>query len=59
MSEFVKLYDMILFDKSIPKIYKQDVLKRVQDWFEVGKSLDDDYIKSQYEYLVRVKEATN
>lgn len=59
MSEFVKLYDMILFDKSIPKIYKQDVLMRVQDWFEAGKSLDDDYIKNQYKYLLRVKEATN
>lgn len=59
MSEFVKLYDMILFDKSIPKIYKQDVLKRVQDWFEAGKSLDDDYIKNQYEYLLSIKEAIN
>lgn len=59
MKEFIGLMDMILYDESIPKHVKQDVLKRVQDWFEAGKSLDDDYIKSQYEYLLRVKEATN
>lgn len=59
MSYFTKLYDLVLYDESIPKIYKQDVLIRVQDWFESGKSLDDDYIKNQYEYLLRVKEASN
>ena len=56
MSEFVKIYDMILYDNEIPKHIKQDVLIRVQDWYGAGKSLEDDYIKRQYEYLVRVKE---
>ena len=59
MSYFTRLYDMLLNDKDIPHHVKQDVLIRVQDWFEAGKSLDDDYIKRQYEYLVIVKEATN
>ena len=57
MSEFVKIYDMILYDNEIPKHIKQDVLIRVQDWYGAGKSLEDDYIKRQYEYLVRVKES--
>lgn len=48
MSEFVKLYDLIIYDKSIPKHVKQDVIIRVQDWYEARKSLDDDYIKNQY-----------
>ena len=59
MSYFTRIYDMILNDNEIPHYIKQDVLKRVQDWFEAGKSLDDDYIKNQYEYLLRVKEASN
>ena len=50
---------MILYDESIPKHVKQDVIIRVQDWCMVeGHTQYDDYIKNQYEYLLRVKEAS-
>lgn len=55
MNEFVKLMDMILYDDTIPKIYKQDVVKRINDWCAAGGSEKDDYVKNQYKYLLRVK----
>ena len=55
-SFFIKLMDILLYDEVIPHIYKQDVIKRVNDWCAAGGSETDDYIKRQYEYLLRVKE---
>ena len=50
--------DMILFDDDIPKHIKEDVSKRVHDWLSVeSHSETDDYIKNQYQYLLRVKES--
>lgn len=56
MNEFVKLYDILLHDTEIPHMYKQDVIKRVNDWIKSGGKETDDYVKRQYEYLCRVKE---
>ena len=58
MNEFIGLMDMILYDNEIPKYVKQEVIGRVQDWCEVeGHTQYDDYVKSQYKYLLRVKES--
>ena len=56
--EFLGIMDMILFDEDIPKHVKEDVSKRVHDWLSVeGHSETDDYVKRQYEYLLKVKES--
>ena len=56
--EFLGIMDMILFDDDIPVNVKKDVSKRVHDWLSVeGHSETDDYIKNQYQYLLRVKES--
>lgn len=49
--------DMILFDDEIPVNIKEDVSKHVYDWCSRGGSETDDYVKRQYEYLLRVKES--
>ena len=56
MNEFVALMDILLFDTDIPHHYKQDVIKRVNDWIAAGHSETDDYVKRQYYYLLKVKE---
>ena len=56
MNEFVKLYDTLLYDEVIPHIYKQDVIKRVNDYCGAGGKETDPYIANQYYYLLRVKE---
>ena len=53
MNEFVKLYDILLHDTEIPHIYKQDVIKRVNDWIKAGGKETDPYIANQYHYLLR------
>ena len=56
--EFLGIKDMVLFDEDIPEHVKEDVSKRVHDWLSVeGHSETDDYVKRQYEYLLRVKES--
>ena len=56
--EFLGIKDMVLFDEDIPKYVKEDVSKRVHDWLSVeGHSETDDYVKRQYEYLLKVKES--
>ena len=56
--EFLGIKDMVLFDEDIPKHVKEDVSKRVHDWLSVeGHSETDDYVKRQYEYLLKVKES--
>ena len=55
-SFFIKLMDILLYDEVIPHIYKQDVIKRVNDWCAAGGSETDEYVSRQYEYLLRVKE---
>ena len=55
-SFFIKLMDILLYDEIIPHHYKQDVIKRVNDWCGAGGSEKDDYVKRQCEYLLRVKE---
>ena len=55
--EFLGIMDMILFDDEIPANVKEDVSKRVYDWCSRGGSETDDYIKNQYQYLLRVKES--
>lgn len=55
--EFLGIMDMILFDDEIPANVKKDVSKRVHDWCSSGGSETDDYVKRQYEYLLRVKES--
>ena len=58
--EFLGIKDMVLFDEDIPKHVKEDVSKRVHDWLSVeGHSETDDYIATQYQYLLRVKESIN
>ena len=56
MREFMYLMDLLMYDKEIPKEVKQDTLKRVLDWIELGGSETDDYVKNQYRYLMAVKE---
>lgn len=56
MNEFIGLMDILLYDEVIPHIYKQDVIKRVNDWIKAGGKETDDYVKRQYEYLCRLKE---
>ena len=56
MREFIGLMDILLYDEIIPFMYKQDVIKRVNDWIKAGGKETDDYVKRQYEYLLRVKE---
>ena len=56
MNEFVKLYDILIHDTEIPHMYKQDVIKRVNDWIAGGGKETDDYVKRQYHYLLRVRE---
>ena len=56
--EFLGIKDMILFDEDIPEHIKEDVSKRVHDWLSIeNHSETDDYIKNQYQYLLRVKES--
>ena len=56
--EFLGIMDMILFDDDIPVNVKKDVSKRVHDWLSVeGHSETDDYVKRQYEYLLKVMES--
>ena len=57
--EFLGIKDMVLFDEDIPKHVKEDVSKRVHDWCSRGGGETDDYIKNQYQYLLRVKESIN
>lgn len=56
MREFMYLMDLLMYDRTIPKEVKQDVLKRTLDWVSLGGSESDDYVKNQYYYLMRVKE---
>lgn len=56
MNEFVKLYDILMHDTEIPHMYKQDVIKRVNDWIKAGGKTTDNYIKNQYNYLLRVRD---
>ena len=56
MNEFVKLMDILLYDEVIPHMYKQDVAKRVNDYCGAGGKETDQYIATQYNYLLRVKE---
>ena len=56
MREFIGLMDILLYDEIIPHMYKADVAKRVNDWCAAGGKETDDYVKRQYEYLLRVKE---
>ena len=56
MSEFIKLMDILIYDEIIPHHYKNDVIKRVNDWIAAGHSETDDYVKRQYYYLLRVRE---
>ena len=57
--EFLGIKDMVLFDNDIPEHVKEDVSKRVHDWCSSGGGETDDYIKNQYQYLLRVKESIN
>ena len=57
--EFLGIMDMVLFDEDIPANVKEDVSKRVHDWCSRGGGETDDYIKNQYQYLLRVKESIN
>ena len=57
MREFCYWLDLIMYDKTIPKEIKQDSLKRVLDWLELGGKETDQYIANQYRYLMRVKES--
>ena len=56
MREFIGLMDILLYDEIIPHMYKADVAKRVNDYCGAGGKETDDYVKRQYEYLLRVKE---
>lgn len=56
MREFCYWLDLIMYDATIPKEIKQDSLKRVLDWIELGGTESDEYVKNQYYYLMRVKE---
>ena len=56
MREFIGLMDILLYDTEIPHMYKQDAIKRVNDWCSAGGKETDDYVKNQYYYLLRVKE---
>ena len=56
--EFSGIKAMVFFDDDIPEHVKEDASKRVHDWLSVeGHSETDDYIKNQYQYLVRGKES--
>ena len=56
MREFIGLMDILLYDEEIPHHYKNDVIKRVNDWIAGGGKETDDYVKRQYYYLLKVKE---
>ena len=56
MREFIGLMDILLYDTEIPHVYKQDVAKRVNDYCGAGGKETDQYIATQYNYLLRVKE---
>ena len=56
MREFIGLMDILLHDTEIPHMYKQDVIKRVNDYCGAGGKETDPYIANQYYYLLRVKE---
>ncbi len=56
MNEFIGLMDILLYDTEIPHMYKQDVIKRVNDYCGAGGKETDPYIANQYYYLLRVKE---
>lgn len=56
MREFIGLMDILLFDTDIPHHYKQDVIKRVNDWCAAGGKETDEYVKRQYYYLLRVRD---
>ena len=56
MNEFIKLYDILLYDEVIPHHYKNDVIKRVNDYCRAGGKETDPYIANQYHYLLRVRE---
>lgn len=58
MNEFIGLMDMILYDESIPKYVKQDVITRSQDWCIVETHTQyNDYLNNKYNYLLRVKKS--
>ena len=56
MNDFIGLMDILLYDTEIPHMYKQDVIKRVNDYCGAGGKETDPYIANQYYYLLRVKE---
>lgn len=56
---FENLMDMILFDYEIPLEVRNDVRNRISDWLRSGGNETDNYIKRQYDYLMRVKESKN
>ena len=58
MNEFIGLMDILLYDEVIPYYYKADAARRLNDWIAGGGKETDDYVKRQYEYLLRVREMT-
>ena len=56
MDSYLKVMDLINYDESIPVNVKVDILKRINDWYVSGGSIEDPYIERQLEYLLRIKE---
>lgn len=53
---FMEIMDLISNDNSIPMSIKLDVSKKIIDYCESGGSECDPFIKTQYLYLLEVKE---
>ena len=53
---FMEIMDLIANDNSIPMSIKLDVSKKIIDYCEAGGCESDPYIKTQYLYLLEVKE---
>lgn len=54
--EFLGIMEIIVFDEDIPKEIKEDVNNRVYQWCTRGGAETDPYIKTQYSYLLEMKE---
>ena len=49
----LRIMYMLAEDATIPAEIKKDVAKRVADWIQLNGTEDSEYIKSQYNYLMR------
>lgn len=53
--DYYQLILGLVDDESISKEARDDVMKRTNDWMSSGGKVTDDYLRNQYEFLMKLK----